>query len=122
MRILIVHPGLGAGGSEARALVLIEALAADHAVTLLTGAVPEWQRLNAAYDTAIDPGCLTLAVAPMPARLRAADGGDALRGAFVDRAARRMAGALTISNPALTSASLAMSPAFLPVPTAQFWA
>ncbi|MAU94385.1 MAG: hypothetical protein CMP81_00650 [Fulvimarina sp.] len=96
MRILIVHPGLGAGGSEARALVLIEALAADHAVTLLTGTVPEWQRLNAAYDTAIDPGCLTLAVAPMPARLRTAHGGDALRGAFVDRAARRMAGAFEL--------------------------
>ena len=43
MRILIVHPGLGAGGSEARALVLIEALAGLETVKSLN-AEPVMQR------------------------------------------------------------------------------
>ena len=92
MRILIAHPRLAAGGSEARAMVLIEALQQRHDVTLVTGSPVEWERLNLAYHTAVDPGRLSVRIAPMPARLRAASGGDALRGAFLERCARRMAG------------------------------
>lgn len=92
MRILIVHPGLRAGGSEARAMVLIEALQKHHDVTLLTGAPFDCGRLNAAYHTGVDDSRLSVRLAPMPERLRFSRGGDALRGAFLDRAAQKLAG------------------------------
>jgi glycosyltransferase involved in cell wall biosynthesis len=82
LQTAIVHPGLKGGGSEARALELIEFLQKEHQVTLLTGLPFECERLNQAYYTAVE-------IAPMPGWLRNSQAGDALRGAFVARRVRR---------------------------------
>jgi glycosyltransferase involved in cell wall biosynthesis len=91
MQVMIVHPGLAGGGSEARALTLIELLQEEHQVTLLTGAPFECARLNATYHTAVDPSRVAVEFAPMPRWLRHSPAGDALRGAFVNRHVRRLA-------------------------------
>ncbi|NDW04369.1 glycosyltransferase family 4 protein [Jiella pacifica] len=89
-RILVAHPGLGAGGSEARAMALLEALQDRHRTTLVTGAPFEPERLNLAYQTAVDPQKIAVMTAPMPQILARANGGDALRAAFFGRFVRRI--------------------------------
>lgn len=88
--IAIAHPGLRHGGSEARALWAIQALQQDYHVTLLTGLPPEWDRLNAAYCTQVDPERVQVREAPMPRRLKQGGAGDALRGAFFGRFCRKV--------------------------------
>lgn len=89
-RVLIVHPGLHGGGSEARALALIEMLQRDHEVTLLTCRQPDVAWLNRAYHSAVDPAKLLVELAPMPACVRTMSACDALRGAFLSRRVKRI--------------------------------
>ena len=88
--MLVAHPWLKAGGSEARALHLLDSLQNDFRVTLVTLAPVEWDRLNRAYGTQVDPAAVEVAQAPMPALLRRIAVGDALRGAFLQRLCRRL--------------------------------
>lgn len=88
--IAIAHPGLKHGGSEARAMWAMQALQGDYDVTLLTGLPPDWDRLNAAYGTKVDPERVQLRQASMPRRLKECGAGDALRGAFFGRFCRKV--------------------------------
>ena len=56
--ILVAHPWMGRGGSEATAMWTLAALQDDYEVTFVTAApleFPDWTSLNAAYGTRVDP-------------------------------------------------------------------
>jgi len=90
-RVAIVHPRLGHGGSEARALHLIAALKDDYDVSLITGGVVRLDRLNAYYGTSLSSSDFAVLRAPMPSALAVSRRFDALRGAFVQRYCRGIA-------------------------------
>ncbi len=90
-RIAVVHPRLGHGGSEARALQLIAALKDEYDVSLVTGGAVRLGRLNAYYGTSLLPSEFAVLRAPMPSALAVSRRLDALRGAFVQRYCRRVA-------------------------------
>ena len=54
-KILITHPWIARGGSEATALWTIDALQHDYDVTFATAHIDSWEELNSAYGTAVDP-------------------------------------------------------------------
>jgi glycosyltransferase involved in cell wall biosynthesis len=65
--ILVAHPWMGRGGSEATAMWTLAALQDDYGVTFVTAApleFPDWTSLNAAYGTRVDPEKLRLVRAP----------------------------------------------------------
>ena len=86
----IFHPCLGAGGSEACAMVLLEVLQNRCETTLVTGAPFECARLNNAYQTRVDENKISVRIVPMPGVVREAAAGDALRGAFFARYVRKV--------------------------------
>jgi len=53
--ILVAHPWMGRGGSEATAMWTIEALQDDYDVTFVTASRTDWAELNRVYGTAVDP-------------------------------------------------------------------
>lgn len=89
MKVAVSHPGLGAGGSEARVLYGLMALRgiASRRV-LLTGRPVEFDRLNHNYGSNLRPGEIEVR---LPGQLgsRLTDFGDAMRGAWVGRFVRR---------------------------------
>lgn len=91
-RIAIVHPRLGWGGSEARALWGIQALIDRAEVTLITAGRPDWAAVNRYYGTDLDPGAFRLLQAPMPRRILRARAASDLRGRYVQRFCRRVSG------------------------------
>lgn len=65
--LLIAHPWMGRGGSEATAMWTLEALVDDHDLTFVTAAPlgpGDWESLNRAYGTRIDPSRLRVVKAP----------------------------------------------------------
>lgn len=65
--ILVAHPWMGRGGSEATAMWTLAALQDDCEVTFVTAApleTSDWSSLNAAYGTRVDPEKLRLLRAP----------------------------------------------------------
>jgi glycosyltransferase involved in cell wall biosynthesis len=72
-------------------MALIEALQAEASVTLLTGKPFECDRLNNAYKTAVDGRSVTVEPVSAPDWLKKVNAGDALRGAYLGRAARQIA-------------------------------
>ena len=65
--ILIAHPWMARGGSEATAMWAIEALLPDHEVTFVTAAplrAEDWDSLNRAYGTRVDPSRIKVVKAP----------------------------------------------------------
>lgn len=65
--ILVAHPWMGRGGSEATAMWTLTALQDDYEVTFVTAAPlqpSDWTGLNAAYGTRVDPEKLHLVRAP----------------------------------------------------------
>ena len=91
MRVIIGHPCLGRGGSEARVMWLIEALKSESDVTVVTTGGWDLAALNAYYGTHVAPEEAKVRVAPVPwfARNMSA---AALRGACYQRFAREIAG------------------------------
>lgn len=63
-RILITHPWMGQGGSEATAAWTVMALQDLAEVTFVTASRLEWETINAVHQTAIDPAGITLRRAP----------------------------------------------------------
>ena len=90
-KVGIVHPRLGSGGSEARALWALEALSHEYEVSLITAGPVDLPQLNEYYGTTLQPGDFDLVHAPMPPGLR---GGRfaALQGHIFQRYCQRVAG------------------------------
>jgi glycosyltransferase involved in cell wall biosynthesis len=62
--ILIAHPWMGRGGSEATAMWALHALQDRARVTFTTASPVDWDDLNATYGTAVSPDKVTLLPAP----------------------------------------------------------
>ena len=89
-KIVIGHPRLGFGGSEAAVMWLIEALKRDFEVTVVTTAGWDLAALNAFYGTRIVNDEVTIRIAPVPFAVRG-QSAAALRGACFQRFARQIA-------------------------------
>ncbi|MDF1825991.1 MAG: glycosyltransferase family 4 protein [Verrucomicrobiales bacterium] len=70
-RLLITHPWMGRGGSEATAMWTLEAFQDDYEITFLTASEMNWSELNEAFGTKVDPDRITFIQAP---RLPTVDG------------------------------------------------
>src|SRR5271170_5567893 len=92
-RVAIVHGLLGGGngGSEARAMWAAKGLKRDYEVSLVTVGLVDRARLNSFYGAAIDPKEIGVRSLPMPKALTHKKAPSALRGAFANRALRRVA-------------------------------
>jgi glycosyltransferase involved in cell wall biosynthesis len=90
-KVAVVHPRLGSGGSEARALWGVEALKRDYDVTLITGARVDLERLNRYYGTGLSLREFSIRTVRMPLGLHHSAKFDALRGAFFQRYVQRVA-------------------------------
>ncbi|MGB7548665.1 MAG: glycosyltransferase family 4 protein, partial [Terracidiphilus sp.] len=90
-KVVIGHPRLGHGGSEARVMWLIEALKQDCDVTVVTTGGWKLAELNAFYGTEVREEEVKVRIAPIPWLVRGMSAA-ALRGACYQRFARRIAG------------------------------
>ena len=90
-KVVIGHPRLGRGGSEARVMWLIEALKWDFDVTVVTTGGWDLEALNSFYGTQVGKDEVKVRIAPVPWLVRGLSAA-ALRGACFQRFARRIAG------------------------------
>lgn len=63
-RILITHPWMARGGSEATAMWTLEALQDDFEITFITAAEMDWVELNDAFGTKVNPSKINFIRAP----------------------------------------------------------
>lgn len=89
-RVVIGHPLMNRGGSEARVMWLAEAFKADCDVTVLTAGGWDLEDLNRYYGTALKPSDVTARIARYPI-IGSRVPGDALRASLFQRHARRAA-------------------------------
>ena len=90
-KVVIGHPHLGHGGSEARVMWLIEALKRDFDVTVITTGGWDLPALNNYYGSQVGEDEVTVRIAPFPILARSLNAA-ALRGACFQRFARQIAG------------------------------
>jgi glycosyltransferase involved in cell wall biosynthesis len=90
-KVIIGHPRMGRGGSEARVMWLIEALKRDFDVTVVTTGGWDLPALNGYYGTQVREEEVKVRIAPVPFMLRSLSAA-ALRGACFQRFARQIAG------------------------------
>lgn len=64
LSLLVAHPWMARGGSEATAMRALEAFQDDYDITFVTAAAVDWESLNRAYGTAVNPARLRLLKAP----------------------------------------------------------
>ncbi len=64
LSILVSHPWMGRGGSEATAMWTLQALQDDYAVTFVTASPLDWDELNGAYGSDVDPAKVDVITAP----------------------------------------------------------
>ena len=64
LSLLVAHPWMARGGSEATAVWTVNALQDEYDVTFVTAASVDWESLNRAYGTAVEPGRVNLLKAP----------------------------------------------------------
>ncbi|NNE93041.1 MAG: glycosyltransferase family 4 protein [Verrucomicrobiales bacterium] len=62
--VLVAHPWMARGGSEAAAMWTVEALQDDYDVTFVSASVDSWADLNHAYGTKVDPEKIETRLAP----------------------------------------------------------
>jgi glycosyltransferase involved in cell wall biosynthesis len=91
LKVAIVHPRLGFGGSESPALWTIEALKGDYDVTLISTGEADVDRLNSYYGTSLAPGDFSHRSVQLPAGLRSTGKFAGLKGRFLLRYVRRAA-------------------------------
>ncbi len=89
-KVVIGHPHIGHGGSEARVMWLIESLKQDFDLTVVTTTGWDLPTLNALYGTHVHEDDVILRTAPIPALARGMNAA-ALRGACYQRFARQIA-------------------------------
>ncbi len=63
--ILVAHPWMGRGGSEATALWTLDALQHDYDLAFVTASRVDWDELNQVYGTAVDPSRFRTLKAPV---------------------------------------------------------
>jgi len=63
-RLLVTHPWMGRGGSEATAMWTLQALQDDCELTFATASPMDWAELNAVFGTRVDPARLVCLRAP----------------------------------------------------------
>ena len=91
LKVVIGHPRMGRGGSEARVMWLIEALKRDFNVTVVTTGGWDLAALNAYYGTQVREDEVKVRIASVPWLVRN-QSAAALRGACYQRFARQIAG------------------------------
>jgi glycosyltransferase involved in cell wall biosynthesis len=91
IKVGIAHPQLLRGGSEARAMWLLQALKDDYEVSIITAGEVDLEGLNQYYGTSLRPEEFHIREVPLPVFLRQKSGADALRGAFFQRYCRGIA-------------------------------
>lgn len=64
MRVLVTHPWMGRGGSEATAMWTLQALQDDFDLTFVTASELDWEELNGAYGSSVDPEKIKVLRAP----------------------------------------------------------
>ena len=62
--LLVAHPWMARGGSEATAMWTLQALQEDYEITFVTAATIDWDSLNRAYGTAVKAERIRLLKAP----------------------------------------------------------
>ena len=87
----LAHPWMGRGGSEQRVMRMIEALAGQYDLTLITCGPVDLDGLNAAYETAVRVEDLRVLRAPLPWWIRPLLRFDAVRGSWYARFCKRVA-------------------------------
>ncbi|MGA2418082.1 MAG: hypothetical protein ABSF55_02495, partial [Candidatus Staskawiczbacteria bacterium] len=85
IKIAIIHPKLGWGGSEATVLWMIASLKDDYDISLITSGTVDIFRLNKFYGTRLDQKEFSIIQVPMPLFLKNTDKFAALRDRFVQR-------------------------------------
>ena len=90
-RVVIGHPYMGRGGSEARVMWLIEALKSEFDVTVATTGGWDLAGLNFFYGTKVGQNEVTVRIAPIPFLVKSLSAA-ALRGACYQRFAFQIAG------------------------------
>lgn len=90
-KIGILHPKLARGGSEARALWILDALKDEYEVSLITGGKVDIQQLNKYYGTNLDPKEFSVIQVPLPFFLRKTEKFAALRGRLIQRYCQKIA-------------------------------
>lgn len=90
-RIGVAHPRLLHGGSEARAMWLLESLKNEYEVSLITAGHVDLNELNRFYGTALCPHEVHIRQVPIPGFLHHLSSAAALRGAFFQRYCRKIA-------------------------------
>ncbi len=91
VRVAVMHPQLGRGGSETGALWTVEALKREFDVSLVTGGRVNLAWLNQYYGTNLDAGEVTILEVRLPLGLERSSKFAGLRGALFARACRRLA-------------------------------
>ena len=91
LKVVIGHPKLGYGGSEARVMWLIEALKRDFDVTVVTTGGWDLAALNSYYGTRVGDDEVKVRIAPVPLLMQKLSAA-ALRGNCYQRFARQIAG------------------------------
>ena len=97
MRIAVYHPCLARGGSEVRAMWLIQALKARHEMTLITGCRPDIERLNAACGTSVGERDVRVRLPRAHWLMERSRGGAAIKGAYFRRFAAKAAPSYDLS-------------------------
>lgn len=90
-KILVAHPWIGRGGSEAAALWALQALQDESEVTLATASPIDWEDLNRIYGTAVNPDRVTVRRTPGFPGVRRADQWVQWQRAWFERQCRRIA-------------------------------
>ena len=91
LKIALIHPQLGWGGSEAVALWALAALKDDYDVSLITSGIVDIQGINKFYGTSLNPSDFSILQVPLPLGLRKTTKFAALRWCFIQRFCQRIA-------------------------------
>lgn len=90
-QILITHPWMGRGGSEATAMWTLEALQDDFEVTFVTASPMDWEELNGMFGTSVRPEAIRFVRAPRLPTVNSAFRLALLQGRCFERFCRKMA-------------------------------
>ena len=90
-KVAIVHPRLGFGGSEARALWTLDALKDEYGVSLITDGDVDLLHLNECYGAKLERTDFSILRVPLPIGLRNTRRFAALRGLLIQRFCQRVA-------------------------------